>query len=209
MRRGALGIANGQHRDAAGGAEITFHQGRGERLDVSNVVEAVADRVGGKKRGDVDVEIEKVPDLARILGAIQALERAPPWIRIGRRGGVHARFERGDQLRELVRFGTSRACRRHHAGAQLVDHLFRELAIRIRTRDVPARERQIASLAAIVMATGAILLDELRLGGGAHACRVRRDRPHRRLGRLPGGQDRNREDHQEENERRTAHVVGV
>ena len=54
-----VGIANRQHRDAAGGAQVALHQRRRERLHVGDVVEAVADRVGGQERGDVDVEAEQ------------------------------------------------------------------------------------------------------------------------------------------------------
>ena len=50
LRRRAVGIADRQHRDAAGGAQVAFHQRRRERLHVGDVVEAVADRVRGQER---------------------------------------------------------------------------------------------------------------------------------------------------------------
>ena len=78
-----------------------------------------------------------------------------------------------DQLRDAVPRRTPRAARRHHAGAQLVDHLFGELALGRRARDVPSRERQLAGLAAIVVAAGAVLLDQLRLRGRRHHRRMR------------------------------------
>ncbi len=155
LRGRTVGIADRQHRDAARGAQIAFHQRRREGLHVGDVVEPVADRVGGQERRHVDVEIEQVPNLARVLGAVQSLERAPPRIRVGRRGRIHARFERGDQLRDLSVGGPPRAARRHHAGAQLVDHLFREFAIGRRAGHVPAGQRQFARLAAIVVTAGA------------------------------------------------------
>ncbi len=156
LRRRTVRIADGQHRDAARGPQVAFHQRRREGLHVGDVVEPVADGVGGQERRDVHVEIEQVPDLARVLGAVQSLERPPPRIRIGRRSRIHARLERGDQLGDLTVGGPPCAAWRHHAGAQLMDHLFGELAIRRCARHVPAGQRQLARLAAIVVTAGAV-----------------------------------------------------
>ena len=162
--RRAFGITDRQHRDAAGRAQVAFHQRRRERLHVGDIVETVADGVGRQERRDVDAEVEQVLDLARVFGAVQPLKRTPAWIRVRHGERIHARLERTDQLLEDGRRRALRAARRHHAGAQLVDHLLGDVTMLRCGLGVPAGERQPASLAAFAVAGGAVLRHHLGLG---------------------------------------------
>ena len=95
-----LRIADRERADAARRAQVAFHQRRRKRLRVGDVVEAVADRVGRQERVDVDVDREQRAHRARVLGAIEALERPAAGIRIERRGLIEPRFHRGGKRRE-------------------------------------------------------------------------------------------------------------
>ena len=184
LARRPFRIANREHRDAARGAEVAFHQGRRKCLDVSDVIETIADRVGRQERRDVHGKIEQAVNLARVLGAVQALKRTPAWIRLGDGKRIHPRFECRHELRELRGRRTPGAARRHHAGAELVNHLLGEFAFRRCARHIPAGQRQLAGLAAVVMTAGAVLLDQFCLSGSTHAQRgcMCRSRLNRRLG---------------------------
>ena len=112
-----------------------------------------ADGVGRQERGDVDVEVEQVLDRARVLGAVQPLER-----RDGRDSGaprrvVDARL-RAQSPAPASAAGAGRLSprRRHHARAQLADHLLGDLGVLIDRRRVEVLQRQPAGLRFIVVA---------------------------------------------------------
>jgi hypothetical protein len=87
---------------------------------------------------------------------------------------IHPRFEGAAQILKRRVRGTPRAGRRHHAGAQLPDHLLGGVGMLGRARDVEAGERQITSLRAIVVTAGAVLLHGLRRRVAAGIRRARR-----------------------------------
>ena len=175
LARRRVGIANRERRHLARRAQIAFHQRRRERLRVGDVVEALADAVGRQERFGVDVERDQIANRARVLGAVQALERAPSRVRLRRGRAIDPRREAVGQRaqRRLVR--TPRARRRHHAGAQLPDHLLGDGRLLGRGVDVERRERQTAGLAAVAVADRAGLLDRRRLAIGC-LCGGRRRR---------------------------------
>ena len=76
---------------AVRGAQIALDQRRRQRLRVGDVVEAVADRVGRQERVDVDIDVEQIVDGARVLGAVQPLERAA--------AGIGMQLRRRDRAR--------------------------------------------------------------------------------------------------------------
>ena len=158
-----LAIADRQPADLAGSAQVALHQLRREVLHVGDVVEAGADRVGGKVGAGVDVETDQVAHRGSVLGAIQPLERAPPRPRRRGGGGVHRRLERGDHGRDRHRVGTRGAGRRHHPGPELLDHLLGELPVLDVFGGVEASERQAAGLGAIAVAGGAVASDQVLL----------------------------------------------
>ena len=184
-RRRGVAIADGEAADLAGRAQVAFHQRRGNRLRVGDVVEAVAQRVGGEIGVDVDVDREQVLHGALVLGAIEPLRRAPAGIGIECRGAIDARLERRDQRRDRRGVGALRADRRHHARAQAADHPLADVGVIGHRRRVERLERQAARaiFVAIVVAADAVLLDQCVLVGDRH-CRCDRRMRHRRLERL-------------------------
>ena len=134
LGRLGVGIADGERRHLARGAQVAFHQRRRQRLRVGDVVEALADRIGRQQRVDVDVERQQILDGARVLDAVEPLERAPSGVRPRRGGGVDARLERLGQRDERGLVRAPRAGRRHHAGAQLPDHLLGDVGVSRRAR---------------------------------------------------------------------------
>ena len=117
---------------------------------------------------------------------------APARIGLASAAAIERRLERGGERRQRVASGPLRAGRRHHAGAQLADHLLGDVDRLGRLRDVVGRERQPARFRAIAVAGHAVLLDQGGLiGGGAcgHRARSRSDRRHcfRRAGGAGGG----------------------
>jgi len=125
----------------------------------------------------VDVEREEIAHRPRVLGAVQPLKRTAAGIRLDRRGGVHVRFERGDERRVGRGVGTRRERRRHEAGLQLANHLLRHFRCLRRVRDIERGERQAAGLAFVAVASGAVAANN-----GIEILRMRGDRLRGRRG---------------------------
>ncbi len=165
-RRG-MDIADRQPTDVAGGAQIALHQRRRKRLDVGDVVEAAAERIGRQERIDVDLQVQQVGNCLFVFRSIQTLKRAPAWIRVLAGRCIHPSFECCGECAEGFAVGPSwRTRRRHHAGSELPNHLFGDLRVLINGGRVERRERQTAGFPTIVMATNTVLRDQgsLRIG---------------------------------------------
>ena len=158
-RRGIL-VADGHATDVGGAVQVRLKQRRRERLFVSNIVEVRAHGVIRQPPAGVDVELKQFLDGAGVLGAIQALEAAPAGIGISPGVGVDRGLERGDQLLIRGRLRTRHAWGRHHARPHLANHALGHVGFVGDLRDVKRREREIARLAAVAVATGAIPLHE-------------------------------------------------
>jgi hypothetical protein len=197
LRGGALGVAHGQHRHAAGCAQVALHQGRRKGLHVGHVVEAVADGVGRQERGDVHVEADQMLHRARVLGAVQPLERAPAGIRRCAGQQVHPLLQRRGEPSEIGLRRAPRPSRRHHPGPELPDHLLGGLPRFVRTGQRPALQRQPSGLRPVVVAGRAVLPHQFGLGrgrhcGGVHGCWLQRCGGARcRRGRCPDARCRN------------------
>jgi hypothetical protein len=98
----------------------------------------------------------------RILGARQALKRAPARIRIGGRPPIHLCLERASQAEQHRLFGAPGSGGRHHAGAQFADDLFGDIGMVARARDVERRQREVARFAAVVVTADTVLPYRLR-----------------------------------------------
>ena len=104
---------------------------------------------------------------ARVLGAVQALERTPARIRVQRRGGVDPRLERVDAASASVRgVGTPRAGGGIMPARSLRIIFSATSACSFAACRVEAGQRQAAGLAALAVAAGAVLPDECALIGG-------------------------------------------
>ena len=179
--RGA-GITDRQAAHLRGRPQITFEQGRRHRLHVGDVVEVVADRVGGQQRRHVDVEIEDVLDLLRVLRAVQALERPVTGIGLRLGGRVERRLEGRGQRSQRSVGGTIGAGGRHHAGPQLADHLLGHLAMLGGLRGIEGLEGEITLRMIGVVALQAVVFDDrarLLSRQDRRSGRMRRDRSHR------------------------------
>src|SRR5687767_11442203 len=91
-RRGCR-IAQRIAADLGRGAEISLEHRWRKRLHISNVVEAVTDRVRRQQRGNIDVQAEQILNSARVLGTIEPLERTMTGIRVDGGGAINSRFE--------------------------------------------------------------------------------------------------------------------
>ena len=155
-------VADRHAADVRRGVEVRLEQRRRQRLLVGDVVEVRAHRVARQPLAGVDVELEQILDGARVLGTIEALERAAAGIRVGLGVHVHGRFERANEILIGRRVRTRHARRRHHARLQLADHPFGDVGVLARLREIKRRERETARaiLVAIAVAADAVLLDE-------------------------------------------------
>ena len=162
-RRAGVAVADRQPADLAGGAQIALHQLRREVLDVGDVVEAGAHRIGRQIRVDIDVQPEQIAHRRGVFDAIESLERTPARSRVERRRSIHRGFQGIDHSRDGRRVGPRRAGRRHHARAQFADHLFSDFAVRVETRRVELGERQAPSSSAFAVTGRAIARDEIVL----------------------------------------------
>ena len=103
-----LRVADRERADAARGAQVAFHQRRREVLRVGDVVEAGADRVGRQERVTSTSRSNMPAHRARVLGAVQALERTTAGIGIERGRLIEPRFHRGGKRRQHRALGTPR-----------------------------------------------------------------------------------------------------
>ena len=145
--RAGVAIADREAADLARRAQVALHQRRRKRLHVGDVVEALADGVGRQERGDVDVDAEQVAHRVLVLRTVQALERTPAGIRDSARRRRRSRVSsESHERRDRGRVRAPRVGRRHHAGAQLADHLLRDVGMLSDGRGVEAGEHQLAGL---------------------------------------------------------------
>ncbi len=162
-RRGT--IADREVRDFRRGAQITLEERRRELLRVGDVIEACADCVWRQERVHVHVEAEDVVDGALVLDPREPLEHPVARRGMQRRRVIERRFERCRECRECR--GRRTIChlrRRHHAGAQLLDHLLADFRVLFNLGGVEMFERQPARFALVVVARRARRSDERILG---------------------------------------------
>ena len=141
LRRGARNLVGGRggrgvaiaHREAAdlaGRAQVAVHQGRREASATSATLSKPWLIVSGGRYVETSTST-----LSRSRTAFAYSARFRRWN--GREPGfglsaactIHPRFERRQQARQHGRLRTTGAGGRHHAGAELADHLFGELAV--------------------------------------------------------------------------------
>ena len=156
-----VAVAHREAADLAGRAQVPFHERRRHRLNVGHVVEAVTDRVGRQERVHVGIDGEQVVHRARVLRAIQSLERSAAGIRMKRRCLIDFCLERrGKRRQRRDRRTILHRRRRHHAGAQLPDHLLGDVGRLRDFRRIEVLERQPAGLRLVVVTRGAVACDE-------------------------------------------------
>ena len=176
--RRSLPVPDRHAADLRRRVQIGVEERRGERLHIGDVVEVGAHLVVRKPLPRVDLEPQEVADRPLVFGAVEPLEGPSAGVRVQHRGAVHDVLERLDEFEQFVFRGTAHAGRRHHAGAQLADHLLRGLRLRVRDIDIEGLEGEVARQPATVVAVGADPLDDVvrpradpECRGVAEACR--------------------------------------
>ncbi len=154
------GIAHRLAADAAGGADVAFHQRRRNGEHVGHIVEAVAHVVGRQERRNVHREIQQIADGVGVFGAIQAVQRGPAGVRTDCRRAIDTRFERGGERFHRRRARPRHSGRRHQAGAELANHFFGEFGGLIGVSQIEPGQGHAAGLQRIVMTAAAILLNQ-------------------------------------------------
>ena len=174
---GAVGIAERQRRDLAGGPQIARQQRRREALRVGDVVEAVADGVGRQERDDVDVDVEQILDRARVLGAIEPLERPPAGSGLGGRGRVETCLERTRPAPSTLRApAASRPAAASSPTVACAPSSPRRRVLNGAVVDVESGQRQPAGAAPLAVTNGAVLFDRGGLCLGRRSRRWRAGR---------------------------------
>ena len=141
-------------------AEIPLHERR-RHLDAGHRVEPVTRLVGGKQPAHVRLERQQIANRVRIFGSIQPVDERAPGVRRQTRGVVQCAGQRGE---ERVALGGARSRytgRRHHAGADLPDHLLPHICMRRHVGKLGAIQRQAAGLQSIVVTGDAVGGDRL------------------------------------------------
>ena len=161
----------------AGGVQVGVEVGRGERLDIGDVVEVLAHLVERQPDAGVDLDAQQFADGRRVLGPVESLESPHPGVGMAPVGVVDVLLERLDQREQHFGFRTGHARRRHHARAQLADHALRERGVVGSALDGELGERDVAGQQRVVvahLAVGAHDGGELLRGHGGGVHRVRR-----------------------------------
>ena len=176
VHRPAQALADCKAGDGAGRVQIRLEQGGGKRLRIGDVVEVGAHRIQRQPVSGVHLEVQQIANCLLVLRPVEALEG--PAARVGgERGGLVEPVLQGlHQRQQRGAAGAAGLGRRHHAGAQLPDHLLGDIGvfgrvphIELLERQLPLRERSLWHMTQVLRTT--------RLGLG-----VRRDR----LAGLPG-----------------------
>ena len=186
LSRADVGVANRQAAYSLGGRQVALQQRLRNREHVADVVEAVARVVGRQQRSAVDVEGQEIADGVGVLGAIQAMHRRrPPGIHpLGRRC-VQVLREPGGEPGVGGFIRPRPAGRRHLAGLQLLQHLLPQRGVGRDVREIRLVEREIRRAQPVVVATGAVALDDRAEAVGGRG---------RTLGAVLGERRRGRDD---------------
>ncbi len=118
------GVGERLVHDLLGRSEVLLHQQRRQRQHVADVVEAVADVVGGEVVGGVEVDAEEVADGVVVLGPVEPPQGDPAGVLLAGAVGLEDDgVEPGVERLHLRGAGPRPVGRRHVASAQGVGHL--------------------------------------------------------------------------------------
>jgi hypothetical protein len=140
-----------------GGLEIAFHEHRGNREYIPNIVEAVAGIVGGEFICGTNRNAEQVVDRLIVFGSIQTPDGHAS--RIHYTGGAAAVQLLLDPAEHGLHLGSGRSgktCRGHLSVPQLQPHFIPENGIGGSGRRVGKLETHVSCLQLVVVTTGAM-----------------------------------------------------
>ena len=150
--------AHGQAADLARGRQVLLEQRRRDAQHAGDVVEPVALIVGGQQIGDVDFEVEQVANRVAVFGPVQPMDRLDAGIGCCR-AWRRACLERDDERFSVGSSGRGIPCGGIMPPCSLTTPSPRSRHAR-RLRRIDAVEGHAAGLGAIVVAAGAVLLNE-------------------------------------------------
>ena len=153
--------ANGEPGDLAADRQIPFEVGRGNRQNVSEVVEAaVSCLVSRQLRGHVDIEREEIADRVVVLHAIEAMDRSDSSrVRVGRPCAIDRGLERRGHRIVDGDIGPRHSGRRHRPGVKLRQDALPDLGVRSRVRDLDAFEHEARGMESLAMTGNAVLVE--------------------------------------------------
>ena len=159
-RRGRIGIADGQPRDAACRGQVAVDQRRRHGEDVRHVVVALAHVVRRQERRDVDRHPRELPHGVGVLGPVQSVQDRAARARRGLGRGVDACLQVGHEGGERGAVRARAPFGRHHPRPQLQDDLLEGGGVRNGVGGVQRLERQPGGLRPVVVAAEAVLLQQ-------------------------------------------------
>ena len=122
-----LPVADRHAGDPRRGGRVRLEQRRRDRQRSGDVVEAVRRVVGRQQRRRVDAQVEQIADRVRVLGAVQSMQDDGARIGVAAGAAIDLVLEPVAQPFVLAERRPRHVRRRHHAGAQLADHLLPQL----------------------------------------------------------------------------------
>ncbi len=152
--------ADGFLADGARGHDVLVEEGRGNFQGVGNIVEAVADVVGGEQGGGVDINAEEVAHGVRVFGAIETVNADAAGVEVRGAGLVERGFEIGGERVDGFGRGLGCAGGRHHASAEFADGAFPDERVLFGMREVHGVKGQLCGSQLLVMAGYAIAINE-------------------------------------------------
>ena len=153
---GRVGYPDRQPADLVRGAKVGVQVGGGEHLNVGDVVEVRALGVERQIVATVDFKVEQVADGRRVFRPVQALEGPVSGHRVAGSGFVDELFQGLDQHDQGIACRSRHAGRRHHARAQLANHLLGGLRGLRSILHMERRETEIAGQQGVVVADLAV-----------------------------------------------------
>ena len=124
-----VGLADRLHGHRSGRGDVLIEE-CGRRLQhVGDVVEAIALSIRREQLGRIQLQPEQVINGIRVFFSIQPVKRDVPRVRVEGYRRVQIAFHPRHERVRLSAIRTSHARRRHHATAQLTDHLFPNLRV--------------------------------------------------------------------------------
>ena len=152
---GRLGDDDGLFQDRLGGGQVLLEEQRRRGEHVADVVEAVADVVGGEIGGGLEIDADQVADRVVVFGPVEAADGDAA--DVGRFRAIEIGQDAFDRLDDRFdarrRAAAWRSDRRHFAGAEHVQDVVPDFAVLLDREIVGVLvERQVGLVFAVLLA---------------------------------------------------------
>ena len=146
--------------DGARGHDVLVEERRRHLQRIGDIVEAVADIVGGKQGGRVHIDVEHVTHGVGVFGAIQAVNPDAAGVEIRGAGFVQRVLKIGGKRIDRGRGRLGHAGRRHHASAQFANGPLPSLRVLFRVVEIYQIEGKFRGAELLIVAGDAVAVDE-------------------------------------------------